>query len=91
MSDISYTENTEDVRPKRTLGWEVAKALEAGKPSVMERLKPGKKQIVAAIYGLVVFFAVFLISCWLAGNPFGATQRIASEVVKEKGWVGTNH
>ena len=25
-----------------------------------------------------------MISCWLAGNPFGATQRIASEAIEKK-------
>ena len=80
-----------DMEDKGIMGWEVARDLETERPTIMERLRPGKKQIVAAIYGLAAFFAVFLLGCWLAGNPFEATQRIASEVIEKKGWVGTNN
>lgn len=70
-------------------GWEVALELEATK-STWERLIPEKSQIVAAAWGLGVLFVVFLIGCWLAGNPFEATQRINSTFVKNMGWGGTN-
>ena len=80
-----------DTENRRIMGWEVARDLEAEKPTIMDRLRPGKKQITAALYGLAAFFVIFLISCWLAGNPFGATQRIASEAIEKKGWVGTNN
>ena len=71
-------------------GWEVARELEKEKATIGERLKPGRRQIVAMLWGLVAFGIVFLIGCWLAGNPFDATQRIPSAYVKAKGWVGTN-
>ena len=71
-------------------GWEVARELEKEKTTVAERLKPGRRQIVAIIWGVVAFGIVFLIGCWLAGNPFDATQRIPSAYVKAKGWEGTN-
>ena len=74
----------------KTLGWEIADEIEKNKPSVWARFVPEMKFLRAALTGAVAFFIVFLIGCWLAGNPFEATQRIASEVVKAKGWVGTN-
>lgn len=74
----------------KTLGWEVARELEEKKETIWARFIPEWKQLRAALLGVVAFFIVFLIGCWLAGNPFEATQRIASEVVKAKGWVGTN-
>ncbi|UCF93314.1 MAG: sulfite exporter TauE/SafE family protein [Desulfobacterales bacterium] len=75
---------------ERTKGWEVAQELELVKSTIWERFVPEKRQLVAALWGLLALFAVFLIGCWLAGNPFEATQRIASEFVKAQGWVGTD-
>lgn len=83
--------NTQNADSKKTMGWEVAQELEVRKPSVIERLRPERKQIIAAMYGFAAFLIVFLIGCWLAGNPFGVTQRISSEVIKQKGWAGTNN
>ncbi|MCJ7682749.1 MAG: hypothetical protein MUO68_00480, partial [Desulfobacteraceae bacterium] len=70
-------------------GWEVARELEANK-TLFERFIPEWKQIKGALVGIVALFLVFLLGCWLAGNPFDATQRIPSEIVKANGWVGTN-
>jgi len=78
---------TEQVRTK---GWEVAHEVERTKTSIMERLIPDKKQLLAGFYGVMVLFAVFLLGCWLAGNPFEATKRIASPFVESMGWAGTN-
>jgi uncharacterized protein len=77
----------EEVRKK---GWEVAQEVERTKSSIMERLIPDKKQLMAALYGILALTGVFLIGCWLAGNPFEATQRIASPLVEARGWMGTN-
>jgi len=74
----------------RTKGWEVASEVERTKSSIMERMIPDKKQLLAGFYGVLVLFAVFLLGCWLAGNPFEATKRIASPFVESMGWVGTN-
>lgn len=74
----------------KRMGWEVASKVEQEKPSFMERFIPEKNMIKAACLGAVAFFIVFLLGCWLAGNPFEATQRIPSEVIKAKGWVDTN-
>ncbi|MHC1729644.1 MAG: sulfite exporter TauE/SafE family protein [Syntrophobacteraceae bacterium] len=70
-------------------GWEVAMELEATK-TFWERMVPDKSQIVAAVYSMGALFVVFLIGCWLAGNPFEATQRIPSAFVKSMNWAGTN-
>ena len=70
-------------------GWEVARELEADK-TLFERFVPEWKQIKGALMGIAALFLVFLLGWWLAGNPFDATQRIPSEIVKANGWVGTN-
>ena len=75
---------------QRRAGWEVAQELEEAKPTMAERLKPEKSEIVAALWGFAVFGVVFLIGCWLAGNPFEGFARLPSEVVKARGWLGTN-
>jgi uncharacterized protein len=73
----------------RKTGFEIAQKLDQEK-TAWERLMPEKGQIMAALYGMAVLGVVFLIGCWLAGNPFEATKRIPSTFVKEMGWVGTN-
>jgi len=70
-------------------GWEVARELEADK-TLFERFVPEWKQIKGALLGIAALFLVFLLGWWLAGNPFEATQRIPSAVVKARGWVGTD-
>ena len=70
-------------------GWEIAQEIEAT-TSFWERLAPEKSQIMAAVYSMAALTIVFFIGCWLASNPFEATQRIASPYVKSAGWVGTN-
>ena len=74
----------------KRMGWEVAQELEAAKPTIRERLKPENSEIVAALWGFAAFGVVFLIGCWLAGNPFEGFARLPSEVVKSHGWIGTN-
>ena len=75
---------------KKRMGWEIADEIEAAKPTIMERLKPEKSEIVAALWGFAAFAVVFVIGCWLAGNPFEGFVRLPSEIVKAHGWVGTN-
>ncbi|WP_319522611.1 sulfite exporter TauE/SafE family protein [uncultured Desulfosarcina sp.] len=75
----------------KRMGWEVARELETAKPTILERLKPEKNEIVAALWGVAIFFVVFLIGCWLAGNPFEGSGRLPSEIVKAHGWEGTNN
>jgi uncharacterized membrane protein YfcA len=72
-------------------GWEIARDLEAEKQTVLQRFIPEWRQIRGALVGILALFLVFLLGCWLAGNPFEATQRIPSEIIKAKGWVGTDN
>jgi len=74
--------------PARTLGWEVARRMEEERPSMRERLRPGRREIRAALWGLAVFGLLFAASCWLASNPFDATQRVPSGIVRTHGWEG---
>ncbi len=75
---------------EKRMGWEVAEELERAKPTIMERLKPEKHEITAALWGFAAFAVVFVIGCWLAGNPFEGFARLPSDVVKARGWMGTN-
>jgi len=75
---------------EKTKGWEVARELEIKKATMWERFLPEKKHLMAAVWGFLALFAVFLLGCWLAGNPFEATKRIASQFVQTQGWAGTN-
>ena len=74
----------------RTMGWEVSQRMESERPSVLSRLSPGWREIRAGVIGMGVFLALFVVSCWLAGNPFAATQRVASPIVEAHGWAGTH-
>lgn len=75
---------------ERSKGWEISREVELKKPSIFERMVPEKRAMIAALWALGAFFIVFLVGCWLAGNPFEATKRIASPIVESRGWVGTN-
>jgi hypothetical protein len=71
---------------EKKLGWEVAKELDQ-KP-IMERLIPNWQHVKAAVVGVVVFFILFLVGTWLAGNPFESTVRMPSKYVVEHGLMG---
>ncbi|BBO84066.1 hypothetical protein DSCO28_46320 [Desulfosarcina ovata subsp. sediminis] len=68
----------ENTTNQKLAGWEVARDLEGKKKTVWERMIPEWRQMRAAIGGVGVFFLVFLLGCWLAGNPFEPTVRIQS-------------
>lgn len=78
-----------DQAAQKRMGWEVAEELEKRK-TFMERLIPEWSQIRAALGAVAVFFVVFLIGVWLAGNPFEATKRMASPAMTALGWAGTD-
>ena len=79
----------EDAKKKIT-GFEVAHELEKNKQSIGERFIPEWRHVRAALGGIFVFFLVFLLGVWLAGNPFEPTVRIQSAWVTAHGLVGND-
>ncbi|MCF8067670.1 MAG: sulfite exporter TauE/SafE family protein [Desulfobacterales bacterium] len=78
----------EKVNIQKQMGWEVARNLEKEKETIFERLVPEWRHLRAALGGIVVFFMVFLIGIWLAGNPFEPTVRIQSAYSIAHGLTG---
>ena len=76
--------------PAPVMGWEVSRRMEEERPSALSRLRPGRREVRAVLVGMGAFLALFVAACWLAGNPFEATQRVASPVVVSHGWAGTD-
>ncbi|MDA3790774.1 MAG: sulfite exporter TauE/SafE family protein [Desulfobacula sp.] len=77
-------------KKKAKKGWEVAHDLEKEKQTIAERFIPEWRHIRAALGGVFVFFLVFLVGCWLAGNPFEATVRIQSDWTIANGIQGND-
>jgi uncharacterized membrane protein YfcA len=78
----------ENIKQEKLTGWEVAKNLEATKKTIWERLIPDAGHLKAMGSGVVVFFILFLVGIWLAGNPFEATVRMPSKYVVDHGLMG---
>ena len=76
---------------KKGMGWEIAREVEAAKPTMGARARLTGKQTRTLLLYSGAFIALFLIAIWLAGNPFEFTQRLPSGFVEAKGWVGTNN
>ena len=70
------------------LGWETSVAKDS--LSINDRVNLNRSEVKAALLGLGVLSIIFLISCWLAGNPFENTQRIASDALTGSNWLGTS-
>ena len=80
----------EKVKDKK-FGWEVAREVEEVNPTMAARARLSAQQIKTMVIYAGAFIVLFLAAVWLASNPFEFTQRIPSEFVKAKGWVGTNN
>ena len=80
----------ENAKQGKQMGWEVAHNLEKEKQTIFERFVPEWRHIKAALGGISVFFVVFLIGIWLAGNPFEPTVRIQSKWVVSHGLAGND-
>jgi uncharacterized membrane protein YfcA len=80
----------EDVKGKKQMGWEVARDLESQKKTILERMIPEWSHVKAALGGVGVFFVLFFVGIWLAGNPFEATVRMPSKFVVEHGLLGND-
>lgn len=74
-------------KPDKRMGWEIAEDLEREKATIWERIVPEWRQIKAALAGMLFFFLVFLLGCWLAGH---STRMIDNPVMINHGWAGTN-
>jgi len=76
---------------QKVTGFEISRKLEEEKSSIMARAIPEKKQLMGALFGLIALSAIFLVSCWLAGNPFEGTARAVDSTYNQAhGLVGTN-
>jgi uncharacterized membrane protein YfcA len=75
---------------EKKMGWEVARGVEAEKATMGSRARLSKKQIQNLLIYCGLFVLLFLGAVWLAGNPLEFTQRLPSDFVKAKDWVGTN-
>jgi len=78
-------------RVEKKMGWEIARDVEATKKTMGERAKLSGTQVKSFLKYLVLFGVMFVLACWLAGNPFEFTQRLPSEFVNSKGWMGTDN
>jgi len=79
----------ENVNGNKQMGWEIARDVESRKKTVLERLMPEWQHIKAAGGGILVFFVLFFVGMWLAGNPFEATVRLQSKWVVAHGLTGS--
>jgi len=70
------------------LGWETSVAKDS--LSIKNRMSLNRSEIKASLIGLAVLSVIFGVGCWLAGNPFDNTQRIASDALVDSNWTGTN-
>ncbi len=70
------------------LGWETS--VSRDRLRISERIVLNRSEIRASLIGFGVLLVIFLISCWLAGNPFPGTQRIASPALSGTDWLGTS-
>ena len=77
------------VQEKR-MGWEVAREVEAKKKTMGERAKLEWKTVRHMVYYALSFIVLFIAAIWLAGNPFGFTQRIPSEYMLKHNLMGTD-
>ena len=81
----------EDVKKGKEMGWEIAREVEAEKPTISERALLSREQVRTLLIYSGAFIGLFLGAIWLAGNPFEFTQRLPSAFVKAKGWMGTDN
>lgn len=78
----------ENVKKEKQMGWEIAAQVEATKGTILERLIPEAGMLKAMAWGVGVFFILFLVGIWLAGNPFEATVRMPSKYIVDHGLTG---
>lgn len=65
----------------KILGWE--KSIHQDSLTIKQRMLLNSNEIKASILGLAVLLLIFIISCWLASNPFENTQRIGAAALEQ--------
>jgi hypothetical protein len=76
---------------QRVTGFEISRQFEDERKTIRERAKISKKEVKSIIVSFIPLFIIFLVGCWLAGNPFDATMRATDSVYNQShSLVGTN-
>lgn len=88
MPEIRPNPSTGEKTISAVLGWENSVAKD--RLSIKDRMNLNRSEIKASLLGTGALLVVFLLSCWLAGNPFASMQRIASDALAGSSWLGTN-
>ena len=88
MSEIKPTPTNKEQMVASVLGWETSIA--KGNLPIAARMSLNWSEIKVTFLGLGVLSIMFFVSCWLAGNPFDNTQRIASDALAGQGWIYNN-
>jgi len=88
MTEIRTHRTTRENTIATIFGWETSVAKNS--LSIKDRMNLNRNEIKASLLGLGVLLIFLFISCWLAGNPFENTRRIASDALAGSIWVDTN-
>jgi len=88
MPEIRLTPTVREKTVTAVLGWETSVAKD--RLSIKSRMNLNRSEIKASLLGFGVLLVIFVAGCWLAGNPFENTQRIASDAIVSSNWLGTN-
>jgi len=87
MTTALMSGDTDLNKDEKRMGWEVARDLEREKATIWERIVPEWRQIKAALSGVLFFFLVFLLGCYLASH---SVRIVDNEVMIKYGWAGTS-
>ena len=88
MPEMNSNRPNNDKTNEAILGWETSVAKD--RLSIKDRMALSRDELKASTLGFTLLLAIFFVSCWLAGNPFNSTQRIASDALVDSSWIGTN-
>ncbi len=78
---------TKEKASVQILGWE--SSLKQDSLTIKQRMFLSRTEVRASLLGLIVLSFIFIISCWLASNPFLNTQRISSFALEQYQWMNT--
>lgn len=72
----------------KVLGWETS--LVQDRLTIKQRMFLNRNEIKASLMGLFTLSIIFVVSCWLAGNPLTNTKRISSLALEQHHWLGSD-